>query len=164
MENIQFNAIEVFKMAQQIEKKGKKFYGIQAERFKNNKDLYDLFLRLKSEEDDHLKTFKNLSEEYKKDINEDGYKHLNDPQVSGYLRALVEFSIFPENIEKDDKNIESINDILLIAIMAEKESILYYQEILKYNEGKTEEVLEKLIEEEKKHLLDLTKISEEYSK
>ena len=162
MDNIQFNAVEVLKMAQRIEKKGMKYYEAQAERFSSDQNLQDLFLRLKSEEKDHYSRFKNLTKDVKRGNNREEYEYLQEPEVMGYLRSLVEFSIFPENVEEENEKSSTINDVLLIAIMAEKESILFYKEILNYNSGETAEILEKLIEEERNHLIDLNEISKKY--
>ena len=162
MERESFNSFEVLKMAQAIEKKGMDYYQHHAAKT-DNKDLEKLFLKLKEEEKKHYQKIDEIKEKIGDSNNED-YQYLNDPRVNGYLKTLVEFTIFPDDISKEDMlKTDTIDEIILIAIMAEKESILFYQELLSANEGRSAEIIEKLIEEEKQHLQDLTKISNNYS-
>ncbi|ACL69152.1 ferritin family protein [Halothermothrix orenii] len=143
--------IEALEMAKNIEKDGFEFYQEQADRVDD--DLKKLFLKLANDEKDHYKRFEELKHDHKKKTGEED-DYVYEPEVSAYLRVLVESTIFPEKAIKSFNNLDSI---LNFAIQAEKDSILFYQELLKYNKGRTAEVLTRLIKEEKTHLLDLTK-------
>ncbi len=151
-----FNVIEVIEMAKDIEKRGHDFYKNQAEKAQEQ-ELKELFLRLAEDELDHYDRF----EELRKVIKEYTKKELEyvyDSEVSAYLEAIVEFTIFPA-----EKGVEIANiiDALQIAIYAEKDSILFYNEMLEHNDDQTAVVLKKLIKEEKQHLLDLVRYDAE---
>ncbi|MFW6006966.1 MAG: ferritin family protein [Bacillota bacterium] len=160
MEGKQFNAHEVLEMAREIEKKGMNYYQIHAD-ITDDKKIRDLFLRLKNEEKKHYDTFSNLKNEVKENKNK--YDYLNESEVIAYLRTLVEFSIFPASISRKEAETKSVDEILLTAIMAEKESILFYRELVAANKGESLAIINTLIEEEKQHLVDLTEISRDYS-
>ncbi len=156
MENSAFNSLEVLEMAQEIERKGMNFYRMHAANV--GEDVKSLFMRLHAEENDHFKRFKAMEEEVR-EKGED-YDYLYEPEVVKYLKTLVEFSIFPDDLSAEEAKVQDINDVFLIAITAEKESILFYQELLKHNkDSKQAEIIEKLIEEEKQHLIDVSEIS-----
>ncbi len=161
--NNKFNAAEVLEMAMEIEKKGKAFYRKQA-RIVQQKETKDFFFKLADEEQKHYETFKELSQSVRKEMkNKQEINYIYDYQVSAYLNTLVEFTVFPplEN-QGEDTKIESLDEVLTVAIMAEKDSILFYQEILNNNKGKTADISKKIIEEEKTHLLDLINFKEKY--
>ncbi|MEJ6949524.1 ferritin-like domain-containing protein [Natronospora cellulosivora (SeqCode)] len=145
-----YNALEVIEMAKDIEKRGYEFYTNQA-KISKNKDLKELFLKLAKDEKDHYQRFIEISniisEQTKKEA-----EYVYDPEVSAYLQSIVEFSVFPAD---ETVKIEDIKEALQLAIYAEKDSILFYQEMLAHNDGQTSLIIEKLIKEEKQHLLEL---------
>lgn len=151
-----FNAVEVIEMAKDIEKRGKDFYVNQAEKTHND-GLKELFKKLAADEEDHYERFCELSDVIK-DATKEEAEYVYDQEVSAYLEAIVEFSIFPAD---ETVQIDKIEQALQIAIYAEKDSILFYQEMLKHNEGQTAIVIKKLIKEEKQHLLELVKYDAE---
>lgn len=158
--NDRFNAVEVIEMAKDIEKRGRDFYKNQAENTQDE-DIKDLFTKLAEDEQDHYNRFEELGKVIKKATKEE-LKYVYDPEVSAYLEAIVEFTIFPAD---EGVEISDIVDAIQIAIYAEKDSILFYHEMLEHNdEGQTAVVLKKLIEEEKQHLLDLVKLDAEISR
>ena len=153
-----FNSMEVIEMAKDIEKKGLDFYQKQAKKT-DNEELKKLLLKLAEDEKDHYEAFAEMEKEaeQKANVNTD---YVYDQEVSAYLNALIEFTVFPSDSEVEDK-INTIEDILDLAIKAEKDSILFYQEMLAQNKGETAKILRKLIKEEKQHLLDLVKYDAE---
>ncbi|MFW5787014.1 MAG: ferritin-like domain-containing protein [Halanaerobiales bacterium] len=158
MFNTKFNSVEVLEMAKDIEKRGQTFYENQAKKV-DSEELKNLLLKLASDEKDHYNTFDKLvSEARKKTV--DDVKYVYDEEVSAYLNALVEFTVFPAESEVEDK-LNTVEDVLDLAITAEKDSILFYKEMIDYNQGETEKILKKLVEEEKQHLLDLVRYDAE---
>ncbi|MBT1247902.1 MULTISPECIES: ferritin family protein [unclassified Thermosipho (in: thermotogales)] len=108
--------------------------------------LKELFLELANEEREHAKIFEDILKEH-----EDENLNLNEEEI-GYLRAFADNIIFPKlNI---DKIPQSIKEALKLAIEVEKDSIIFYNDIkmLILNN----DALEKIIEEEKKHMKKLT--------
>lgn len=152
-----FNAVEVLEMAKDIEKNGRDFYKKYANKTVDH-EFKQLLEKLAADEEDHYQIFDQLSEQVKKETGEK-VNYVYDPEVSAYLDALVEFTIFPPDLSLD---LEDYDEIITRAIWAEKDSILLYQEMLASNRGeKTRNVLTRLIAEEKQHLLDLLKYNAE---
>lgn len=115
-----FNANDVFEMAEQIERNGAVFYRKAADDIKDP-DAKKFLADLASMEDSHEKTFsamrKNLTEAEKTST-------VFDPggEAASYLKALADTRIFFEK-EIDTK---SLHAILKAAILAEKDSIVFY--------------------------------------
>jgi len=153
-----FNSVEVIEMAKDIEKRGLDFYENQAKKTEEG-ELKDLLLKLAKDEKDHYETFSKMLEKAK-ELTDTDYDYVYGEDVSAYLRALIEFTVFPSE-EEVEENINSIDDILELAINAEKDSILFYREMMEYNNEDTNKILKKLVDEEKQHLLDLVKYDAE---
>lgn len=147
-----FSALEVLEMAKDIEKNGYEFYNRQAQKAEDS-ELEQLLLKLASDEEKHYDVFDKLSLEIKNETKEES-EYIYTPKVSSYLESLVEFSVFSPEKELETG---SVKEVIAVAIRAEKDSILLYQEMLENNSGKTHEIIEKLIVEEKKHLMELMK-------
>ncbi|MDM8539976.1 ferritin family protein [Desulfococcaceae bacterium HSG9] len=146
-----FNAQEIFKMAEQIERNGVIFYKKAAE------DATDPeakeFLQFMAEiEDEHENVFASMRAELDAGETE---ATLFDPEDETilYLQALADTKVF-----SDDKiDTSSMHDILETAIMAEKNAIAFYvgmQDLVPGKRGK--ERLDAIIKEEKSHIVLLT--------
>jgi rubrerythrin len=157
--SIQFNADEIFEMAEQIERNGARFYRQAAEGCAQDERSGELLLNLASMEDDHEKTFhqmrKSLSDK------ERGWE-MFDPhgQAAQYLQAFAGGHVF--NVKEDAcdrlSGTEKLEDILRIALGMEKDSIVFYQgirEMVPERMGK--EKIENIIREEMKHITILNK-------
>jgi len=155
--NNRFSSVEVLEMAKDIEKNGENFYRTHASHH-SDPELKKLLRRLAREEEKHYNTFNELSKKSRAEEGDTNY--IYDYQVSAYLEALVEYTVFPPADEIEEE-VKDIDELLTIGIMAEKDSIVFYQEMLENNTGKTADILEKLIAEEKKHLMDLTNYRKE---
>lgn len=153
-----FNSVEVIEMAKDIEKRGLDFYKKQAKKTEDG-ELRDLLLKLAEDEQDHYDTFSKMLDKAK-ELTDTDSDYVYGEDVSAYLRALIEFTVFPSEEEVEDK-IHSIEDILELAINAEKDSILFYREMMEYNNEDTNKILKRLVDEEKQHLLDLVKYDAE---
>jgi len=151
-----FNSIEVLEMAKDIEKRGREFYQFQADRTEDQ-EVRELFLKLASDEQDHYERFEKLEQAVREKTGEEA-DYVYEAEVSAYLDSLVEFSVFPAEAEVEG-NFPGTREVIEMAIRAEKDSILFYSEMLPYNKENTKRVLNQLIKEEKQHLLDLMKIS-----
>jgi rubrerythrin len=147
-----FNADEVFEIAEQIERNGAKFYREGAEKI-IDADKKKLLMELAEMEDEHENTFKKMRAELTTD---EKVITTFDPEgeAERYLRALADTRVFY------NKNIDftSIEKILKSAITAEKDSIVFYlgmKEVVPVNLGK--EKLDKIIKEEMNHISLLSK-------
>lgn len=156
-----FNVIEMLEMAKEIENNGYRLYSTHAKETKDQK-IKELFNKLASDEKDHYNTFDELEKEYK-DESQNDYDYLEKVEVNDYLQTLVEFEVFPKGIKEELKGLDT-REVLERAIKSEKDSILFYQELIPYNEEKTREVLRKLIKEEKGHYVSLVNYKNELTK
>ena len=159
-----FNDLEALDIAITIEQRGEKFYRL-AIPLAPDLEVKSMLENLAKQEHEHVATFQALYNEAleKKEDFDDAY--LFDPEVAAYLRAMVESSVFPTDAEQQNvlSKLRHITDVFATGIQAEKDSILFYTEMVihsKYTEAK--EAFRRLIQEEKKHLVDLQKKLIEY--
>ncbi|MDA8234883.1 MAG: hypothetical protein M0Z31_08825 [Clostridia bacterium] len=83
------------------------------------------------------------------------------PATAEYLKAVLSTTLFPESLQSLE-GVKTIKDALAVGIQAEKDAILLYHELYQNTENpETKEVLSKLLEEEKMHLVDLRDYMEE---
>jgi len=141
------NSDEVFEMAEQIERNGASFYRKAAEKVDDPAGK-KLLLGFAAMEDEHEKTFAAL----RKDLSEkDKTATTFDPEGEAalYLRALADARVFFE--KKIDTS--SMKEILKAAILAEKDSIVFYlgmKEMVPEKFGKTK--IDAIIKEEMGHI------------
>jgi rubrerythrin len=115
-----FNVDEIFEMAEQVERNGAKFYRDAAQNI-DDEDAKKLLSEFAVMEDDHEKTFAALRSELKDD---DKQSTVFDPEEESalYLRALADTRVF----FKKEIDISSLKEILKAALIAEKDSIVFY--------------------------------------
>jgi rubrerythrin len=147
-----FNADEVFEMAEQIERNGAKFYRDAAKSVADDSNK-DLLLSLSKMEETHEKTFQSLRTALK---SAEKASTVFDPsgEASLYLRALADIRIFFE--KKMDTT--SMREILKSAIEAEKDSIVFYlgmKEAVPASLG--QDRIDSIIKEEMGHIRVLSK-------
>jgi rubrerythrin len=147
-----FNADEVFEMAEQMERNGAIFYRDAAERTADPSNK-EMLLGLCKMEEAHEKMFESMRAELS---SADKASTVFDPsgEATLYLRALVDGRVFFEK----DIDVTSMVEILKSAIEAEKDSIVFYlgmKEAVPQNLGKDR--IEAIIKEEMGHIQMLTK-------
>jgi rubrerythrin len=147
-----FNADEVFKMAEQMERNGGAFYRNAAENVEDS-DAKALLLELAAMEDDHEKTFAAMRADL---TDAEKAPTVFDPngESAMYLKALVDTRVFFE------KTIDasSLEAVLKEAIVAEKDSIVFYlgmKDLVPEGLGKSK--LDAIIKEEMGHINLLSK-------
>jgi rubrerythrin len=147
-----FNAEEIFLMAEQIERNGAKFYRGAAESI-GDQESKDLLLGLAGMEDEHLKTFQTMrSELTEKDMQTTVFDPAGEAVL--YLKALADTRVFFEK----EIDITSMKGILTAAIAAEKDSIVFYlgmKEAVPDKLGKQR--IDAIIKEEMHHIQILSK-------
>jgi len=126
--NITFNAFEIFEIAEQIERNGVKFYRTAAKAV-SDQDLRQTLLELADMEAEHEETFASMRKQLS-EADKDWQLRVFDPEneLSLYLQAMANGHVF--DLKKDPseqlRNAETIEDILKLAINAEKDSIVFY--------------------------------------
>lgn len=149
-----FNADEIFEMAEEIERQGAGFYQKAASLF-NEPEVKKMLTGLASMEVSHEKAFagmrsKLLSDEYK------GYDP--DEMAASYIRAFTDGKVFDYKKNMSDLITEksTLEDILKLAIEAEKNSIVFYTGIKKaVPELLGKDSIDNIIAEEMKHIVML---------
>ncbi len=144
---LDFNADEIFEMAEQIERNGAKYYREAAEAVTNEEDKKFL-VELAQMEDDHEVTFAGLRKNLKIQETE---SVTFDPQdeAGQYLQALADTRVF----YKKEFDLSSMEGILTGAITAEKDSIAFYlgmKDMVGEYHGKDH--INAIIKEEMKHI------------
>jgi len=150
--SIDFNANEVFEIAEQIERNGAEFYRKASENVIDD-NVKKLLNELAEMEDEHEKTFKKLRSELTID---DKVLTTFDPdgEAEKYLRALADTRVFYEK----EIDISSLKEIYKSAITAEKDSIVFYlgmKDVIPADLGKQK--LDEIIKEEMSHIKLLSK-------
>ncbi len=147
-----FTADDVFEMAERIERNGAEFYRKAAGNV-DDPSQTDLLKELAAMEDQHERTFSemrgSLSEDLKKGT-------VFDPEgdAAQYLKALADHRVFFEK----DLDTSSMKGILKSALVAEKDSIVFYlgmKDVVPDKLGK--EWLDNIIKEEMSHITRLTR-------
>ncbi len=155
---IEFNADEIFKMAEQIEINGAAFYRKAAGMFAG-KESEKMLSSLAAMEDRHLETFKAMHSDL--GGGEKG-KTVFDPQgeAEAYLKAFADGHIFDTKVKPADrlKGSESLANILRTAIGLERDSVAFYtglKALVPARLGKDK--VEKIIGEEMRHITILSR-------
>ncbi|MFH0977353.1 MAG: ferritin family protein [Spirochaetota bacterium] len=142
-----FNAEEIFRIAEQIEKNGADFYKKASEKISDS-HFKKLLADLSSMETEHLKIFTTmhslLTEKEKEPT-------VFDPMDESllYLKSLADMEVF----YKKELDFSSMKTILMTAIDMEKDSIVFYagmKDLVPEQLGKDK--LDNIIGEEKKHV------------
>ncbi len=116
---LDFNADEIYEIAEKIEENGGIFYRKAAENVDGEEK--EFLLELARMEDEHIITFSNLRKELS---SMDKASSTFDPEdeAAQYLNALADTRVFFEK----DINPTNMQDILTAAVTAEKDSIVFY--------------------------------------
>jgi rubrerythrin len=148
-----FNEIEAAKIAQNMERHGLDFYRKAAARAKDTATR-DLFLRLAEDEKKHLARFEELEEILQADRRaKKGYT--DDADLAAYIDRLVETQVFAEEgaVARLAEQATSDYEALAVAIRAERDAILFYQEMMAFIESnRARAAFSTILDEEREHL------------
>lgn len=151
--SISYSGVELIGIAIGIERSGIAFYDIINKSTKNAVTR-NLFKYLTDMERGHLKLFQGmLAAADKYEIPETCAQ-----EYSPYLQALIDSAVFTEEkitgemATRADTSMEALE----LAIVAEKDSILFYNEMKEMMSQEAKETLSKIIAEEKSHFEKLS--------
>jgi len=154
-----FDAKEIFKFAIRIEENGMKFYRYAAV-ITDDDEIRKTFNFLASEEARHKEIFEGLLSEVTKDTAFETYPD----EYFNYLKTYVDNVIFTDKqFEEAMSDIKDTLSAIDFAIKRELDSILYYHEIKRFVPEKQHNLLDEIIEEERKHYTKLIDIKENYT-
>jgi rubrerythrin len=152
-EKIQIGASEILQFAIKIEENGEEFYRKVADTIENEK-INKLFMLLADDEIRHKEIFEGMLPEIEK------YEPLEmyPPEYFAYLRAYADNIIFKKGMEKIlPQNINPVS-VLDFGIRMELDSIAYYQETKNFVPKREQDVIDRIIEEERKHFVKLSEL------
>ena len=152
--SIFFSIREVVEMAISTEKSGRAFYQT-ASKLAREKSLEELFRYLAEEEGKHLQTFQGFYDTLKEGPETTPY---NWEEAKLYLKALVDSRFFtrPDQAINLAKEAKSEQEAINSAINFEKDTLLFFYEMLEVIKLGDRNLVKKIIEEEKKHIRRLS--------
>jgi rubrerythrin len=156
-----FNAAEVIDIGIEKEKKRRDFYAMVAELFKEDKDMNDLFVKLRDWESTHIEKFteiRNRVQEYETFESYEG-------ELKDYMTALVDDKLYSVvTPEVFAKKVKKPIDAISIGMTFEKDAILFFGELLPNMSPANRDAVQALVDEEKKHLIYLYQMKQKIGK
>ena len=155
---LEFSPREVVEMAVRTEKLGHAYYTEFSEKFKSDKDIHELFVNLADKEVAHEVRFGKLRDSIGAETPE-GWA-----EVSQYMRAFVESAFFlgKDRAMAHMQNIRDPQSAVTMAIMFEKETLLYFYGMRDCVAAGDKAVVDEIIGEEKQHIVQLAQLKEKY--
>jgi len=151
------NEDEVYRVGMCMEEAGLEFYTKMAER-SENATTKRVFRRLARDEKEHLKTFEQLELQTAGSMGSRPAQE--DKEVSEYVCSIVDAGIF-RNIDRMQalrRGAFNPEKALDLALQVEKDAVLYYTEAhASTKRRRTREALARLIDEEKSHVVEITR-------
>ena len=156
-----FSGNELLEIALGIERNGAAFYKALADKAQN-KDAKAIYDYLANEEKKHLNTFQGM-------LNTVGsYKPPEDyaAEYMLYLKSLVDSSVFSNITEARQKAEKSSGETeaLDTGVQAEKDSVLFYTEMLNFVRQPDQKIVLNIIDEEKAHIRQLSQLKQRLQK
>jgi len=151
-----FSILEAVEVALMMEEEGLRFYAL-AEKKAGDPELKKLFATLREKEHQHIETFRRLySDLAAREGQPDAELWLLDTEVSAYFRAAVDSTVFPTKgaAETAIDALHGVTEILRFSLRLEKDSILFYHELLAHAPWpEARALIEKVIVEERRHVI-----------
>ena len=156
-----FSPQEILKIAIKVEENGKKLFGILEEKAKDEK-IKSVWRYLKEQEDVHRKVFQEMLD----NVGDYIVYEFSPGEYEAYVKAIAASYIFTTRLveRKIKDGFSSDQEAVDFGIHIEKESILTYTALREYVQTAKQAVLDKVIKEEKNHLVKLTALKEELTK
>jgi len=155
---VEFNAEEVLRIAEQIEHNGAEFYRKASENLSDERNK-KLLVDLSDWEQQHEKTFATMRAEL---AGAEREAMVFDPQgeTAAYLKALADHRVFDVSVDPSKRltGRESAEEIIRLALGAEKDSIVFYlgmKDMVSARQGKDK--IDAIIKEEMSHITILTR-------
>jgi len=154
-----FDVSEIFQFAIRIEENGEKFYRYAAGIAKD-KETKKIFDYLADEEVNHRRVFENLVSKITKYEPFESYPG----EYFAYLRAYVDNIIFTDEVlEKELSKVKDTPSAISFGIQRELDSILYYHEVKRFVPEDQYTLIDRIIDEERRHFSKLSELKKSYS-
>lgn len=153
-----FHLAEIVEMGIEKEKKRRDFYDSVARHF-SEKQVRDLFTRLRDWEEEHVRKFT----EIKGRLSEPEPVEYYPGELKGYMQALVDDMLYKAvSPESFSQNVKTPLDAISYGIGFEKDAILFFSELLRHMVSGPKEVVRALIDEEKQHIIYLSELKRKF--
>ena len=151
-ETPQFSIAEIVELAVQIEKNGRGFYNLLADKSKEKK-ASEIFKHLAEEEGRHIEDVKAIREST---VIYEPYESYPQ-EYFAYMNALAAEHVFTKEGTGEDKAKEITTDkeAIDVGLGFEKISILFYEGMKRLFSGNDIKIINKLIDQEKNHVTHL---------
>ena len=152
-----YQGSDIFQFAIRMEENGEKFYNYAASIAKDP-NIFGIFTKLASEEIKHRKLFADMFSRIDTIMPKESYPG----EYMAYLQSSIDGKVFSTTATKEMVEIKDVIAALDFAIGRELDSVLYYSEMKKYVTASAQDLLEQVIEEERKHVVILTNIKKTF--
>jgi rubrerythrin len=152
MSQMFFNEVEAVRIAQSMERNGLAFYQQSAAK-SQSPSVRGLFLRLGEDEKHHLATFEELED--KLQASEADVPAEEDPDLGAYVQRLLETQVFADDgaVARLAREAKDDAAALAVGMKAERDSVLFYQEMLDFIDSKiARDAFQWILKEERRHL------------
>ena len=159
--SIFFSGRELVEISLGIERNGAAFYDSLASSARDAK-AQDIYRYLAGKEREHMQTFQNMLGGVHDQPSPETYTE----EYALYLKALVDSAVFTSDQMAHERaqKVASDTEVIKISMAAEKDSILLYSEMRAIVRQSDREVIDKIIEEERSHLKQLSDLKKSLSK
>ena len=150
-----FSDLEGIRIAIEMERRGESFYR-RAARVSHTPETVELLEALAGDERTHRAEFEKLyAAESNGGLSDDAY----DDETNAYLTAIAADVVFPRGlVDLRDEGFENPAGVLRSAISSEKDSILFYTELLGHTlDPRAREIFWEIARQERGHLYRLQK-------
>ena len=155
-----FNIAEVVDMGIEKEKRRRDFYGLVAERFQD-KEMKDLFMKLKGWEQTHIDKFSEIRESVLQAEATEKYPG----ELKAYMDAVINDKLYKDvSPDSFSQRVTSPLEAIEIGITFEKDAIVFFNGVLPYTVGGNKQVIQDIIDEERQHIIYLTQLKQKYGK
>lgn len=143
-----YSGAEIFQIAMELEQSGREFYETLAEKSEDH-DLADICRDLAVQEADHFKKFKKMGEEL---VERPASRPLTWDELHFAQMLIEERVLSTPEAARDAAASGDVVALLETAIQLEKDSVLFYNELLPEVDEKDAPAVQEIIEEEKRHV------------
>ena len=152
---IAFSPAELYNIAIAVERRGAAFYDTLA-RSSQSDAVKKAFLALAAMEHQHIQTFQKLLAGAPRSAGEGA----DAEEYGAYFKALVDSSVFNDDLATSElvTRIDTDKEAVEVGIGAEKDSILFYEQLKDIVTGDAAGDIGRVISEEKDHLRKLAEV------
>lgn len=156
-----FDAKEIVNLGIVIEENGYEFYTTLSQNTKGaiSKEIFNY---LAQAEKNHIQVFEKIG----KELEDVKVKETYPGEYENYLRTLADEHVFTKKHRGKEyaEKIKDEEEALNLALSFEKDSVLLFDEMKRFVSEKQHIYIDKLIAEEKKHIVQLREMKEEIKK